>query len=98
MKSIKRNFLALMLAMGSVGMSMAADYGLPSAIQDGNILHCFNWTMAEVKASLPEIAAAGFGSVQLSPLQRPDIKTGSAWHDLYRPYDLAFKSSGMGSE
>lgn len=68
MKSIKRNFLTLMLAMGSAGMVMAADYGLPAAIQDGNILHCFNWTMADVKAELPNIAAAGFGSVQLSPL------------------------------
>lgn len=98
MKSIKRNFLALMLAMGSAGMVMAADYGLPAAIQDGNILHCFNWTMADVKAELPNIAAAGFGSVQLSPLQRADVRQGSPWHDLYRPYDLAFKSSGMGSE
>lgn len=53
--------------------------------------------MNEVKNALPEIAAAGFGSVQLSPLQRPDIKVGYAWHDLYRPYDLAFKeSAGMG--
>lgn len=87
-----------MLAMGSAGVVSADDYGLPAAIQDGNILHCFNWTMAEVKAELPNIAAAGFGSVQLSPLQRADVQVGSAWHDLYRPYDLAFKGSGMGSE
>lgn len=77
----------------------AADYGLPSKIQDGNILHCFNWPASEVKAALPQIAAAGFGAVQLSPLQRPDVKaSGTSWHDLYRPYDLAFKSSGFCSE
>lgn len=86
------------MAASSAGLAWSADYGLPANIQDGNILHCFNWTMADVKAELPNIAAAGYGSVQLSPLQRPDIKTGSSWHDLYRPYDLAFKSSGMGSE
>lgn len=72
--------------------------GMPDKIQDGNILHCFNWPINTVKAELPNIAAAGFGTVQLSPLQRPDIKVNYAWHDLYRPYDLAFKeSAGMGS-
>lgn len=97
MNFIKRNFLALMLAMSSAGMLVAADYGLPASIQEGNILHCFDWTMAEVKAELPAIAEAGFGAVQLSPLQRPDAGPGSPWHDLYRPYDIAFKSSRMGS-
>lgn len=90
-------FLALMLAMSSAGMLVAADYGLPASIQEGNILHCFDWTMAEVKAELPAIAEAGFGAVQLSPIQRPDAGPGSPWHDLYRPYDIAFKSSRMGS-
>lgn len=98
MRFYQRNLLAILLAAGSAGLASAADYGLPAAIQDGNILHCFNWTMAEVKAELPNLAAAGYGSVQLSPLQRPDAKKGEAWHALYRPYDLAFKSSGMGSE
>lgn len=97
MNFIKRNFLALMLAMSSAGMLVAADYGLPASIQEGNILHCFDWTMAEVKAELPAIAEAGFGAVQLSPLQRPDAGPGSPWHDLYRPYDIAFKSSRTGS-
>ena len=76
----------------------AADYGLPSGIQQGNILHCFNWPINDIKAELPSIAAAGFGSVQISPIQRPDVKAGTAWHDLYRPYDLSFKSSGFCSE
>ena len=90
--------LLLMLAITLASQVNAQNsYGIPSGIQEGNILHCFNWPMNEVKNALPEIAAAGFGSVQLSPLQRPDIKVGYAWHDLYRPYDLAFKeSAGMG--
>lgn len=98
MRFYQRNLLAVLLAAGSMGLASGADYGLPAAIQDGNILHCFNWTMAEVKAELPNIAAAGYGSVQLSPLQRPDARKGESWHALYRPYDLAFKSSAMGSE
>ena len=99
---MKKHLLGgLMLGLLTVPAMWGAeyDYGLPADIQQGNILHCFNWPINTVKAELPNIAAAGFGSVQLSPLQRPDVKGGYAWHDLYRPYDLAFKASqGMGSE
>ncbi len=99
MRIFKRSMFSLLLMSAMAGASFAADYGLPANIQDGNILHCFNWSAKDVKAALPEIAAAGFGSVQLSPLQRPDVKaTGTSWHDLYRPYDLAFKSSGFCTE
>lgn len=87
------------LLLGSLSLSAwGADYGIPAGIQEGNILHCFNWPAKDVEAALPQIAAAGFGSVQLSPCQRPDAKVGYAWHDLYRPYDLAFKSSSWTSE
>ena len=86
----------MLMVLALPGMLRAADYGLPANIQDGNILHCFNWPVSAVKEELPNIAAAGFGTVQLSPMQRSDVRTGSPWHDLYRPYDLAFKG-GLGS-
>ncbi len=98
---LKRLLSASVLAvmMLAPGITNAADYNLPANIQDGNILHCFNWPVSAVKSELPAIAAAGFGSVQLSPLQRPDVSaSGSPWHDLYRPYDLAFKASSFCSE
>ncbi len=90
--------LSLLLLAGMSGASWGADYGLPSSIQDGNILHCFNWPVKDIQAELANIAAAGFGSIQISPCQRGDVNAGSPWHDLYRPYDLAFKSSGYCSE
>lgn len=91
--------LLLMVTMVTQVQAQTNKNAIPTDIQQGNILHCFNWPINEVKNALPDIAEAGFGSVQLSPLQRPDIKVGSPWHDLYRPYDLAFKeSAGMGSE
>lgn len=90
--------LSLLLLAGMGGASWGADYGLPSSIQDGNILHCFNWPVKDIQAELANIAAAGFGSIQISPCQRGDVNAGSPWHDLYRPYDLAFKSSGYCSE
>lgn len=98
MKIFRRSMFSLLLLTGLCGTSWGADYGLPSNIQDGNILHCFNWPIKEIRAELANIAAAGFGSIQISPCQRADVSTGSPWHDLYRPYDLAFKSSGYCSE
>lgn len=98
MKIFRRSMFSLLLLTGLCGTSWSADYGLPSEIQDGNILHCFNWPIKEIKAELANIAAAGFGSIQISPCQRGDVSVGSPWHDLYRPYDLAFKSSGYCSE
>lgn len=86
----------LMLMILALPGWLHAANGMPDKVQDGNILHCFNWPISEVKNELPNIAAAGFGSVQLSPLQRADVRVGSPWHDLYRPYDLAFKG-GLGS-
>ena len=60
-----------------------ADYGLPQDCRDGNILHCFNWTLSQIKAELPNIAKAGFTSVQTSPLQPHDGS--SHWYWLYQP-------------
>lgn len=94
----KSLLIAVIMSIFSCSSMLAADYGLPADIQQGNILHCFNWPAKEVKAALPQIAAAGFGSVQLSPMQRADVSVGSEWHNLYRPYDLAFKSSSYCSE
>ena len=67
MKIFRRSVFSLFLLAGISGITWGADYGLPSGIQEGNILHCFNWPASEIKAALPSIAAAGFGSVQLSP-------------------------------
>ena len=59
------------------------DYGLPQDCKDGNILQCFNWTLSQIKAELPNIAAAGFTSVQTSPLQPHDGS--NQWYWLYQP-------------
>lgn len=99
MKIFQKGLLTALALLGCLTPAIAEDYGLPANIQDGNILHCFNWSANTIKAALPEIAAAGFGTVQMSPLQRPDTKaTGSEWHNLYRPYDLSFKSSSFCTE
>lgn len=59
------------------------DYGLGQSCRDGNILHCFNWTLSQIKQELPNIAQAGFTSVQTSPLQGHDGQ--NKWYWLYQP-------------
>ncbi len=74
---------------------VSKDYGLAKNIQDGNILHCFNWKYNDIKAELPNIAAAGFTSVQTSPAQ----PAGSGeWYWLYQPYGFYIGSNALGSK
>ena len=65
--------------------SSGASYGLAKNVEDGNILHCFNWTLSQIKEELPNIANAGFTSVQTSPLQPHDGQYN--WYWLYQPSD-----------
>lgn len=98
MRLFPKKFLALLAAATMSLGAFAQDYGLPEGIQEGNILHCFNWPLATVKLELPNIAKAGFGAVQVSPLQR-NINAGTIWYDVYRPYDFKLvDSSGIGRE
>lgn len=95
-----KSILFSAFALLSMSFSAYADnsYGLKSNIQDGVILHCFDWKLSDIKAALPDIAKAGFTAVQTSPLQR-DVNTSTTWYDAYRPYDFKFiASSALGSE
>ena len=68
---MKKLTSVLAMTLGLTGIcSAAGSYGIPENIQDGNILHCFDWTMADVKAELPNIAAAGFGAPTYAPAAR----------------------------
>lgn len=88
--------LALALAAGAPGLFAANQYGIPDNIQDCNILHCFDWTFSDIKAELPKIAEAGFGAIQVSPVQG-NCLTGAEWFYAYMPYDFAFKANGNGT-
>lgn len=66
-------------------------YGLKQNIQDGVILHCFDWTAAQVEAEIVNIAKAGFTAVQLSPVH--EREGASAWYMAYQPYDFKVGNS-----
>lgn len=61
------------------------------------ILHCFDWTYQQIIDELPDIAQAGFSSVQTSPAQLA-VKGNSIWYYLYQPNCFAVGDSGLGSE
>ncbi len=95
---LKRYFASILLFFGLAGASGAlaqnADYGLPEKIQDGNILHLFCWNATQINEMLPEIAEAGFGAIQISPVQG-NAATNAEWFYAYMPYDFAFRSNGV---
>lgn len=56
------------------------DYNLVNNIQDGVILHCFNWNLNNIKNNLKNIAEAGFSAIQTSPMQQQkDYSKNNNW-------------------
>lgn len=90
--------LLILVMLFSMASNIFADnkYGLKDNIQDGVILHCFDWTLADIQEEIPNIAKAGFTAVQTSPVHERAGK-GSVWYDVYRPYDFKI-GNGLGTE
>ena len=88
----------MLVILFSMASNIFADnkYGLKDNIQDGVILHCFDWTLADIQEEIPNIAKAGFTAVQTSPVHERAGK-GSVWYDVYRPYDFKI-GNGLGTE
>lgn len=88
----------MLVMLFSMASNIFADnkYGLKDNIQDGVILHCFDWTLADIQEEIPNIAKAGFTAVQTSPVHERAGK-GSVWYDVYRPYDFKI-GNGLGTE
>ena len=65
-------------------------------VKGKTILHCFDWSLNNIKNNLDNIKAAGFDAVQLSPMQPQKDPYNGNWRDqwwkLYQP--LGFKVAG----
>ncbi len=108
-KSVRKKALCLSLTaalavtafagMGAVvsatNNSSQEKYGLVENIQDGTILHCFDWKYTDIQAELENIAKAGFTSIQTSPAQ-PSEGTG-AWYWLYQPVSFTAGENDLGT-
>ena len=74
---------------------------LASSIQEGVILHAWNWSYKTIEENLDKIAAAGYTSVQVSPVQQPkdyDPAYGKGWATqwwkFYQPVSYSVSSEG----
>lgn len=96
MRTINNLLLSLALSLFAVFSAFADNaYGLKTNIQDGVILHCFDWKLSDIQAEIPNIAKAGFTAVQTSPLHQKE-PAGAAWYMAYQPYDYVI-GNGLGS-
>ena len=70
---------------------------LATYIQDGATLHCWNWSIANIKANLGLIANMGYSAIQLSPMQ--ELKEGTVnkpydnWWAVYQPISFNINQS-----
>ena len=72
-----------------VEASEVSSSSLPEKIEDGAILHCWSWSFNTIKENIPQIAAAGFKSIQTSPVNK-------VW-DGNKNGDMSLKSSNKGN-
>jgi alpha-amylase len=78
---------------------------LANSIDNGNIFHAWDWSMSTIKANLDSIKAAGFTTIQTSPMQpQKDYWAGNtskeAWWKLYQPlgFSIATKNNALGTK
>lgn len=95
---MKKKFLLMMAFALSFAQQMSAEVALPQRVNDGAILHCWNWSFNNIKANLEKIAAQGFSAIQTSPLQpaKQSVKNAQVydWWALYQPVDFKIADGG----
>lgn len=79
-----------------------SDYGLTGNSKTGNILQAFNWSMDDLVKYAPEIAAAGYSTVQISPIQKTKVTANDGsystdWWSFYQPLDFTI-GNALGTE
>lgn len=79
---------------------------LADNVQDGLILHAWNWSYKNIEAQLANIARSGYTTVQVSPVQQPkdyDPKYPKGWAEqwwkFYQPLSFSIaEASWLGTE
>ena len=97
--------VSLFASAGAVPASAEGNYDLPAHSADGVILHCFDWSFNSIKDNLQEIAAAGYKTIQTSPVQQPKdygewLNGEGQWWKLYQPlsFQIAQDKSWLGTK
>ncbi len=58
-------------AKNTVISAATQNYGLVDNVQDGVILHCWNWSYNNIKTNMKLIAESGYSAIQTSPVTQP---------------------------
>ncbi len=88
-------------AISNLGVN---SHGLANDVQDGVILHAWNWSYKTIKENLRAIANAGYSTIQTSPVQqsKSTSTTGSwssSWAMLYQPVSFSIaETSWLGTK
>ncbi|MBN1404516.1 MAG: starch-binding protein [Opitutales bacterium] len=91
--------LFALCCLGSPSNASAQEAALlPADSSDGVILHAWNWSFDAIRAKLPQIAAAGYKTVQTSPIQpnKEALIGGGYWWILYQPTDFTIGNTQLG--
>ena len=80
-------------------------YGLPKDMKDGATLHAFEWSFKTIMENIPDIAKAGYTSIQTEPIVKikDNRKLGTGnwylnWYYVYQPTDMSIGNYVVGSE
>ena len=90
-------------AIGSFSTNAATsasgiDYGLVDNIQNGNILHCWNWSYNSIRRNLQKIAEQGFSSIQVSPTQPIKESINESWSTVNNQWWIVYQPLGFNVE
>lgn len=80
--------------------------GLSKTVEGGAILHCWCWNFNTIREKMPEIAAAGFSTIQTSPICEVNnggngsltISGGDNWWWHYQPVDYKIGNYQFGTK
>lgn len=79
--------------------SLMEEYGLKEDVQDGVILHAWDWSFDNIRRNMKDIADAGYTAVQTSPIQPykqaadEGNETNETWWLFYQPTDFKVTAS-----
>ena len=85
---------------------MNIDYNLTEDIQSGTILHCFSWDFDTITKSMEDIAAAGYSTIQTSPINEcyvgekggMQLYGNGKWYYHFQPTDYTIGNYQLGTQ
>lgn len=81
-------------AANDASRNSGSSYGLKEDVQDGVILHAWDWSFDNIRSQMKNIAEAGYSAVQTSPVQPykqasdDGNETNETWWLFYQPIDF----------